>query len=274
MGPDPPLVEIRGLTQRHRRRSGPRGSRAVTALDGASLTLRRRATTALVGPSGSGKSTLARCLARLEEPTGGEIRFEGVDVLALRGPALREFRARVQLVLQDAAAALDPRFTALECVTEPLEVLGRGLPGERAAKGLALMAQVGLAVELARRRPLELSGGQRQRVSIARALAVEPRLLILDEAFSGLDAPVQAQIAGLLRSLQGERDLTYLFISHDLALMGALADTVAILSEGRVIEQAAAAELFVAPAHPVTRSLVSAVARVPDLEEPPAVALP
>jgi peptide/nickel transport system ATP-binding protein len=268
MAAEEPLVEIRDLTQRHVRHSGPRAARAVAALSGASLTIRRGATVALVGPSGSGKSTLARCLARLEEPVSGEIRFEGTDVRALRGAALREFRQSVQLVLQEAAAALDPRFTVLECVAEPLEILGRGSRDERAARARELMDKVGLGGELAPRRPLDLSGGQRQRVAIARALAVEPRLLILDEAFSGLDAPIQAQIATLLQDLQRERGLTYLVISHDLALMSVLADEVAILSDGRVVEQAAARDLFLAPQHPATRSLVAAVAPVPDLDDP------
>jgi ABC-type glutathione transport system ATPase component len=268
MEADEPLVRVRGLTRRHRRRGGPRRTRWVEALAGVDLDLARGAALALVGPSGSGKSTLARCLVRLEEPTSGEIRFEGTDVLALRGPALRAFRERVQLVLQDAAAALDPRLSALESVAEPLEILGRGSRDERRRRARDLIESVGLSADTAARRPLDLSGGQRQRVAIARALAVQPRLLVLDEAFTGLDASVQAQIASLLADLRDRHDLTYLFVSHDLPLMSVLAEEVAILSRGRIVERAPAAEILAAPRHPETRALVAAVAPVPELEPP------
>jgi ABC-type glutathione transport system ATPase component len=247
-----PLVRIRGLTKRYPRRQ-------IDALAGVDLDIAAGTTLALVGQSGSGKSTLARCLARLEEPSGGQIRFEGGDLLALRGRELRPIRERIQLVFQDSASALDPRLTALATVCEPLEILGRGDRRERRRRAGELMEIVGLAAAWAGRRPLDLSGGQRQRLAIARALAVQPRLLILDEAFAGLDASIQAQIVTLLQELRGPRGLTYLCISHDLALMSVLADEVAILFEGRVVEQGDAERIFAGPRHPHTRALVEAV---------------
>jgi ABC-type glutathione transport system ATPase component len=261
---DEPLVRIRGLTKRYQRHAGGQ-SAPVDALAGASLDIERGAIVALVGESGSGKSTLARCLARLEEPTAGEIRFDGTDVSTLAGGALRAFRESVQLLFQDSAAALSPRLIAAEIVAEPLEILGRGGRKDRRRQAIALMETVGLTAEMADRRPLDLSGGQRQRLSIARALAVEPRLLILDEAFAGLDASIQAQVAALLHDLRRREGLTYLCISHDLALMSVFADEVAILFEGRIVERADAARLFTAPAHPHTRALVAAVPVVPPL---------
>jgi peptide/nickel transport system ATP-binding protein len=266
MEAEEPLVLVRGLTKRYGRR-GAGGSPPIQALAGVDLTIAHGAVVALVGQSGSGKSTLARCLAGLEPPTGGEIRFAGADVLSLRGALLHSFRQRVQLVFQDSAAALAPRLRALEIVSEPLEILGRGTGPERRRRALELMESVGLPAAWADRRPLELSGGQRQRLAIARALAVQPRLLILDEAFTGLDASIQAQIASLLQELRKQHELTYLCISHDLALMSMLADEVAIMFEGRIVEHGEAARLFAAPDHPHTRALVAAVPSLPPLAD-------
>ena len=261
-----PLVQIRGLVKRYRRRVRGR-SAPVEALAGVDLDLERGAVVALVGESGSGKSTLARCLAGMEVPTGGEVRFDGKDVSALAGAERRVFRESVQLLFQDSAAALSPRLTATEIVSEPLEILGRGDPGERRRRALELMETVGLSTGEAARRPLELSGGQRQRLAIARALAVKPRLLILDEAFTGLDASIQAQVAALLLDLRRREGLTYLCISHDLALMSVFADELAILFQGRIVERAEASRLFAAPTHPQTRALVAAVLTAPPLAE-------
>ncbi|TMQ13119.1 MAG: ABC transporter ATP-binding protein [Deltaproteobacteria bacterium] len=269
MAVEPPLVRIRGLTKRYGRRGARGGTAEVEALAGVDLAIARGAIVALVGLSGSGKSTLARCLARLEEPSGGEISFEGADLLALRGRALRGVREKIQLVFQDAAAALDPRLRAAEIVSEPLEVLGRGGRVERRRRALELMESVGLPAAWGDRRPLDLSGGQRQRLAIARALAVQPRLLILDEAFTGLDASIQAQIAGLLVELRARHGLTYLCISHDLALVSVLADEVAILFEGRIVEEGPAARIFADARHPHTRALVGAVAALPALSASP-----
>ena len=259
MEADEPLLRVRGLSRRYTRRRGG----VVEALRGVDLSLARGDTLALVGQSGSGKSTFARCLARLEEPTAGDVWFEGVNVTALRGRDLRPFRARVQLVLQDSAQALDPRMTAADIVAEPLEIAGRGDRTARRRRVLELMESVALAPEAAARRPLEMSGGQRQRLALARALAVEPSLLILDEAFAGLDASVQAQIAGLLEALRARLHLTYLYISHDLALMAALAAQAAILHDGRIVEQGDTVRLFSAPQHPHTRALVAATGALP-----------
>jgi ABC-type glutathione transport system ATPase component len=267
MGAEEPLVRIRALTKRYERRAGP----PVEALSGIDLELASGATLALVGRSGSGKSTLARCLARLEEPTSGQISLEGADLLALRGRALRPVRERIQLVLQDSAAALDPRMRAVEIVAEPLDILGRGDRRQRRSQALALMETVGLGPAWAARRPLELSGGQRQRLAIARALAVRPQLLILDEAFAGLDASIQAQIASLLHELRQRHGLTYLYISHDLALMSVLAEEVAVMFEGRIVERAPSVRLLAEPRHAHTRALVAAVPPVAPLSPLPAL---
>jgi peptide/nickel transport system ATP-binding protein len=259
MAAEPPFVRVEALAKRYVRRATVRGPAAVEALAGVDLTIERGAMLALVGQSGSGKSTLARCVALIEEPTSGHIWLDGVDTATLDAHARRLFRERVQLVFQDSASALSPRLTAVEIVSEPLDILRRGDRASRRRRSLELLETVGLSPSLASRRPLELSGGQRQRLAVARALAVEPRLLILDEAFTGLDASIQAQIAGLLDDLRRERDLTCLCISHDLALMAAVADEVAILFEGRVVERAPPARLFAAPGHPHARALVAAV---------------
>ena len=274
MGDSPPLLRVRGLTRTYVRRHGPRATRQVQALAGVDLDIAPGAVVALVGESGSGKSTLARCVARLEEPTSGAIWIEGEDVTSPSAPRRRALRERVQLLFQDSAGALDPRLRAAEIVREPLDILGRGRGPERQERALALMESVGLSREWRDRRPLDLSGGQRQRLAIARALAVEPRLLILDEAFAGLDASVQAQVAHLLLALRREKGLTYLLISHDLALMSVLADEVAILFEGRIVEQGPAGRLFTHPAHPYTRALVAAVPSLPDLRPPSRAAGP
>jgi peptide/nickel transport system ATP-binding protein len=234
MAGDAPLLEVRGLRKTYVRR---RADEPVEALRGVDLTLRAGAALALVGRSGSGKSTLARCIARLEEPSSGEVWFEGVNLAARHGRQLRPFREHLQLVLQDSAAALDPRLTAVEIVAEPLDVAGRGTRPERRRRALELMETVGVPPAWSTRRPLELSGGQRQRLALARALALQPKLLVLDEAFTGLDASVQAQVAVLLEDLRSRHGLTYLYVSHDLALMAALADEVAVLDAGRIVER-------------------------------------
>jgi peptide/nickel transport system ATP-binding protein len=255
MGGEAPLLEVRGLRKAYVRRHG---HEPVEALRGVDLTLATGATLALVGRSGSGKSTLARCVARLEEPSAGEVWFEGANLTALHGRDLRPFRQRVQLVLQDSAAALDPRLTAAEIVAEPLDIAGRGTRRERRTRALELMERVGVPPAASERRPLELSGGQRQRLALARALAVEPKLLVLDEPFTGLDASVQAQIAALLEDLRARHGLTFLYVSHDLALMDALAGEVAVLCDGHIVEQGPTARVFARPQHEHTRALLEA----------------
>jgi peptide/nickel transport system ATP-binding protein len=238
-----PLLEIRGVTKTYPRRhwlfGGPP---AVTALANATLTIPAGSTLGLVGPSGSGKSTLARCLARLEEPDAGDIRFRGLDVRRLRGVALRAYRREVQVVFQDPAGALNPRFSAGAIVAEPLVVQGIGTPRERRARTLELLAEVGISPARANDRPACFSGGERQRLALARALALSPSLLVLDEALSGIDLPAQQQILELLERLRERRALACLVISHDLALVSRIAQEIAVMQDGCVVEPASAGE--------------------------------
>lgn len=252
------LLEVRALSKQYVQR-GPLGGRrfVISALQSLDLTVSEGTTVAVVGESGSGKSTLARCLALLEKPTRGEIWFEGKNLLALRSEDLRLIRAKIQLVFQDPATALNPRLGAAEIVAEPLRVQKRAGKQERRERALQLMALVGLSPQWGDRRPYEFSGGQRQRLAIARALALEPKFLILDEALSALDPPVQAQIANLLLELQASRGLTYLYITHDLAMLSHLADEVAILRQGKIVEQAKTADVLLNPRDSYTQELLA-----------------
>jgi len=207
----------------------------VTALDDVSLTIPARSTVALVGESGAGKSTLGRCMARLEEPDSGEIRFEGKNLLTLRSEELFAARRNIQFIFQDSAMAMNPRLSASEVVEEPLLIQTGIASRARQEQAHAMMEQVGISPQWARRPPLEFSGGQRQRLAIARALMLKPRLLILDEALSSLDLPIQTQITKLLLDLQASLSLAYLFITHDLALAARIADRIAVLRAGRIV---------------------------------------
>jgi ABC-type glutathione transport system ATPase component len=250
------LLRVRGLCKRYVRRAGLFGAGdSVQALQDVDLDLDASSTLALVGESGSGKSTLARCLAGLEPPDAGEIRFEGRE---LRGVA-----PEIQLIFQDSAQALSPRLTARESIEEPLLIQRRGSAADRARRAHELMEAVGLPSGWSGRRPFELSGGQRQRLGIARALALEPKLLILDEPFAGLDLVVQAQVVNLLLELQQSRRLGLVFVSHDLGLMGRIADEIAVLQHGRVVERGPAAALLREPRQPHTRALVGAIPALP-----------
>jgi len=231
----------------------------VPALDGVTLEIRAGSTFALVGESGSGKSTLGLCLAGLEKPTSGAICFDQQDLLKLKAPDLARVRGQIQLIFQDTASALNPRFSAEEIVTEPMRIRSSLSGAERRPWAEQLMEQVGLPPGWLSRNPHQFSGGQRQRLAIARALCVQPRLLILDEAFAGLDLSVQAQIVRLLQELQSTHGLTYLFISHDLSLMARIVDEIAILHQGRIVEQGNPSDLFAKPRHPVTRALQDAI---------------
>jgi len=255
----PPLAEVRHLSKIYmqRRRFG-RAAGAVVALDDVSLTVPKGRTVALVGRSGSGKSTLARCLVRLEQPDAGQIHFQGTELTSLRDRELRVYRRRIQFIQQDPTAALNPRFTAAEIIEEPLLVQRMGTRRERRQRALDLMARVGLAPRRAGSRPHEFSGGERQRLAIARALAPSPSLLVLDEAFSGLDIATRADILILLRRLQREDHLAYLCILHDLTLVREMADEVVVLAAGRIVERGPTAALLDAPQHPLTRALVGA----------------
>jgi oligopeptide/dipeptide ABC transporter ATP-binding protein len=231
----------------------------VTVLDDISLGVRRGESFGLVGESGCGKSTLARCLLRLHDLSGGRVLFDGVDLTTLDREELRRLRRRMQLVFQDPYASLEPRMTAGAIVEEPLIVHGIGDPGQRREQALQMLADVGLTEQQAKRRPLAFSGGQRQRIGIARAFVLRPEVVILDEPVSALDVSVQAQVLNLLRSLQEEHRMTYVFISHDLAVAEYFCNRVAVLYLGQVMEMADSATLFRQPLHPYTVSLLSAV---------------
>ncbi len=230
------------------------------AVRGVSFEIRRGETLALVGESGSGKTTTARGLLRLTEPSAGSVTFDGIDVRAAGGPELRRLRERMQIVFQDPYSSLNPRIAVGAAIAEVLGVHGiGGGRGERADLVLSLLRDVGLGTEIAGRYPHELSGGQRQRVGIARALAVGPELLVLDEPVSALDASVQAQIINLLEDLQAQRGLAYLFVAHDLAVVHHTADRIAVMYLGEIVEEGPVDAVFDHPRHPYTAALLAAI---------------
>jgi len=252
-----PLLEVRDL---HRMFPGTGGAVPVRAVDGVDLVLHRGQALGLVGGSGSGKTTLARLVVGLDRPTSGAIRHDGVDPAALRGPERRRWRRRVQYVFQDPYGSLDPRMTVGQIVAQPL--VHSGTPAERAgaeARVAELLTEVDLPPSFAQRRPVQLSGGQRQRVAIARALALDPALVVADEPVSALDLSVQATILGLLERLRETRGLTYLVISHDLAVVKGLCTEVAVMQDGRIVERGPTEQVLDEPRHPYTVSLLAAV---------------
>ncbi len=255
------LLRATGLSKAYPRSRFGRGSGArYTVVREVDLEVAAGASLVLVGRSGAGKSTLARCLALVERPDSGSIRFLGRELLALPKRELASVRRQIQLIFQDPGRALSPRFTVAEVLEEPLLLAGVR-PAARRARAAELATEVGIPEASLGRRPLELSGGQRQRLAIARALAIRPRLLIFDESLTGLDLSIQAQIVNLLWELQRRFGLSYVFVTHDLSMVRHLADLVAVMEEGEVVERGPAAEIFDRPRHPATRRLLATSVR-------------
>jgi oligopeptide/dipeptide ABC transporter ATP-binding protein len=265
---DAPLLQVSGLTKHFASRRGfvamaRRQSRGLLrALREVSFDVRRGETLGIVGESGCGKSTLARCLVRLHEPSEGSIRFDGQDVLKLRGDERRRYHRRVQMAFQDPYGSLNPRLTVGQALAEAVRFHDLRSPAQTAARVSELLDLVGLPPSAARRYPREFSGGQRQRIGIARALAVEPEVLIADEIVSALDVSVQAQIINLLLELQNRLRLTILFIAHDLRIVRHLSHRVAVMYLGSIVEIGETESLFTAPAHPYTAALLAAAPEI------------
>ncbi|TQM09014.1 ABC transporter ATP-binding protein [Pseudonocardia kunmingensis] len=254
-----PLLDVEDLYVSYATR---RRDERVKAVDGVSFAVHEGETLGLIGESGSGKSTLGRALMRLVRPTAGTARLRGTDLVTLRGRAGREMSAHLQMVFQDPHAALDPRMRVLASIEEPLAIRRTGDRERRRARALELLDLVGLSRELGARYPHELSGGQKQRVNIARALVLDPALVVCDEAVSALDVALQAEILELLATLQSELGLAYLFITHDLSVVANIADRVAVMYLGRLMELGPVEQLVTRPRHPYTEALVSAQPRV------------
>jgi peptide/nickel transport system ATP-binding protein/oligopeptide transport system ATP-binding protein len=265
--PDAPLVDVRDLVKHFPIKGGvlQRTVAQVKAVDGVSFTIRRGETLGLVGESGCGKTTVGRLLLRLLEPTAGQILFDGTDITTLKGRALKRYRRRMQLIFQDPYSSLDPRTPIGESIGEGLRIHGLGSPQQRAERVSRMMDMVGLQSYHARRYPHEFSGGQRQRIGIARALVLEPDLVVCDEPVSALDVSIQAQVLNLLKQLQRELRLTYVFVAHNMGVVEHISDRVAVMYLGRIAEVAERSAMFRQPAHPYTQALLSAIP-VPDPE--------
>jgi ABC-type glutathione transport system ATPase component len=265
-----PLLRVENLEKRYERGGLFRAeeSNRTAALAGVSFVIYPKTTLALVGGSGSGKTTLALCIACLESPTSGSIYLESNEITGLKEKELRSVRPQIQLVFQDPASSLNPRLSVLDIVSEPLDVQRRS-QREKAERARELLDRVGLPLEKVLRRPDELSGGQKQRVAIARALALNPKLLILDEALSALDCSIQAQVANLLLELQASLGFTYLFITHDFRMAVHLADEIAVMEQGQIVEFGKAAGVFNSPKHFITRQMVNASVGTSGTPRPP-----
>src|SRR6266545_4122516 len=263
-----PLLEVRHLVKEFTRKKGLFGKgTSVRAVDDVSFAIERGETFGLVGESGSGKTTTGRCILRLIEPTTGEVVFDGRDVLELSSAELRAARRQMQIVFQDPYSSLNPRMRVADIVEEPLIIHKLGSKPERRERVKQLFGLVGLNPDHLLRYPHEFSGGQRQRIGLARALALNPSLIIADEPVSALDVSVQAQVVNLLMELQDRLKLTYLFIAHDLRLVEHICNRVAVMYLGRIVEMGETAKLFASPQHPYTKALLSAIP-VPDPDAP------
>ncbi len=252
--PDAPLLRIRNLTKTFVTKRG-----TVQAVTDVSFDIPRGSITGLVGESGSGKTTLGRTLLRLVEPTSGSTEFDGQDINRLGPAEMRALRRRMQIIFQDPVSSLNPRLKVGQIIAEGLIAQKVGSPAERRARVASLLGEVGLASDAATRYPHEFSGGQRQRIGIARALALDPEFIVADESVSALDVSIQAQVLNLLLDLRASRNLTMLFIAHDLSVVEYLCDQIVVMYLGRIVEQGPARQLYDRPAHPYTRALLSAI---------------
>ena len=249
------LLEVRHLKKYFKTKRG-----TLHAVDDVNFSIGRGRTLGVVGESGCGKSTTGRVVLRLLEATEGEILFEGKDIRALKGPALRRQRREMQMIFQDPFSSLDPRRTVSESIAEPMRLAGMsGGRGEELDKVFALMETVGLAERLVNAYPHELDGGRRQRIGIARALSVDPKFIVCDEPVSALDVSIQAQILNLMQELQAQRNLTYIFITHNLSVVNHFADDIAVMYLGQIVERSPVEELFAHPTHPYTQALLAAI---------------
>ena len=255
------ILSASGLIKTYRQRSGRFGFGAtiIKALDDVSISVKQGGTLAVVGESGSGKSTLARCLLQLQPLDAGEVLFEGRDLAALSGKELRAVRRNLQMVFQDPFASLNPRMKVGDIVGEGLVIHGLGDAQERRVKAVRMLERVGLAASDMGKYPHEFSGGQRQRIGIARALVLQPKVVVCDEPVSALDVSIQAQILLLLKELQHEMGLSYVFISHDLRVVRHVADEVVVMHRGRVVEQGAVEDLYANPRQEYTQNLLNAI---------------
>lgn len=254
------LIEVKDLKMHFPMRNNKKI--IIKAVDGVSFSIQEGRTFGLVGESGCGKSTTARSIIKLYHPTGGRVIFNGEDITNYKNKQLLEYRKSVQMVFQDPYASLNPRMTVAQTIMDPMIIHGITNVEQRGKRVAELMEMVGLDQRFAKRYPHEFSGGQRQRIGIARALALNPKVLVLDEPVSALDVSVQSQILNLLKSLQSELHLTYLFISHNLSVVDYMCDNIAVMYLGRVVEKATNKELFSVPKHPYTKALLSAIPRV------------
>jgi peptide/nickel transport system ATP-binding protein len=257
------LLNARGLTKEYERKtflSKPAIARAVDSVD---FHLEKASVTALVGASGSGKSTLSRCLAGLEAPTRGVVAYRGMEISRMTRAQMREYRRKVQIVFQEAAGTINPRFSVAQAISEPLRIAGVGDRGERRHRAIYWLEQVGLSAAVADKPALQLSGGERQRLAIARSLISNPEVIVFDESFSALDPLVESRLHNLLARLRASYNLTYLFIGHDLTMLARICSEVVVMYGGKIVERASTRTFFAAPAHAYSRELVRAIPCLP-----------